>query len=91
MATSGMPQPENPQAGAPPQGGAPSGAPGGGQANPLQETLGKLVMLIRQLGVQNTIIQPELQQCSSVLIQALQKVSQAQSGPAQPMAAPPTQ
>ena len=87
MATSGMPQPENPQAGAPPQQGAPSGQ----QANPLQESLGKLVMLIRQLGVQNTIIQPELQQASSILTRALQKVSQAQSGPAQPMAAPPTQ
>ena len=85
MATSPTPQPQNPQA------GAPSGAPAAPQANPLQETLGKLAMLVRQLGVQNTIIQPEMQQMSAIAIQALQKISQAQAGPAQPMAAPPQQ
>jgi hypothetical protein len=80
-----MPDQGNPQA------AAPSGAPQGGspQANPLQETLGKLVMLVRQLGTQNTIIQPEMQGISQQLIQALQKVSQAGSGPAQPLSAPP--
>jgi len=87
MAASPMLDPSNPQA------SAPSGASQGGspQANPLQESLGKLVMLCRQLGVQNTIIQPEMQQCSQVLVQALQKVSQAGSGPAQPLSAPPQQ
>jgi hypothetical protein len=57
----------------------------------LQESLGKLVMLARQLGAQNTIIQPEMQQASQIFVQALQKVSQAGSGPAQPLAAPPQQ
>lgn len=86
MATAGTPQPDNPQA------GAPSGAPASPQqANPLQEVLGKLVMMVRQIGMQNTIIQPEMQQISQVLIQALQKASQAQSGPAQPIQAPPVQ
>jgi hypothetical protein len=86
MGASPMPDPNNPQAGAPPAGGPSSGS---SQANPLQESLGKLVMLCRQLGAQNTIIQPEMQQCSQTLVQALQKVSQAGSGPAQPLAAPP--
>lgn len=87
MGASPMPDQSNPQA------GAPSGAPQGGstQANPLQETIGKLVMLVRQIGVQNTIIQPEMQQVSQALVQALQKVSQAGSGPAQPLSAPPQQ
>jgi hypothetical protein len=77
----------------PTQAGAPSGAPQPQQqqANPLQETLGKLAMLVRQLGTQNTIIQPEMQQASAIFVQALQKASQAQAGPAQPMQAPPQQ
>ena len=45
------------------------------QANPLQESLGKLVLLLRQLGQQNQAIQQETQQAASILIQALQKVS----------------
>ena len=85
--TSPTPQPgNNPQAGAPSP-----GAPQAQQANPLQETLGKLAMLVRQLGTQNVIIQPEMQQVSSIFVQSLQKVSQDQSGPAQPMSAPPQQ
>jgi hypothetical protein len=82
-----MPQPDNPQAGAPQPGGAPQAQ----QANPLQEMLGKVAILARQLGVQNTVIQPEMQQISAIAVQALQKVSQAASGPAQPMSAPPQQ
>ena len=81
----------NPQAAAPgpppPQGGQ-----GGGdqqQANPLQETLGKLVLFLRQLGSQNVVVQNELNQASSILIQALQKVSQASPGQPQQPAAPP--
>jgi hypothetical protein len=82
---------DNPQAGAPDPsqgGGAPASAP---QANPLQESLGRLAILSRQLGMQNTLIQPEMQQISSIAVQALQKVSQAASGPPQPMSAPPQQ
>ena len=76
----------------PTQAGAPSGAPQPQQqANPLQETLGKLAMLVRQLGTQNTIIQSEMQQASALFVQALQKASQATAGPAQPMQAPPQQ
>ena len=71
----------NPQAAAP--------TPSAPVANPLQEMLGKLAILARQLGVQNTMIQPEMQQLSALAIQALQKISQASSGPAQPLAAPP--
>ena len=48
-------------------------------------------MLVRQIGTQNTLIQPEMQQVSQTLVQALQKISQAGSGPAQPLSAPPQQ
>jgi hypothetical protein len=87
MSASPMPDQSNPQA------AAPSGAPSQGspQANPLQQVLGQLVMAVRQIGTQNTIIQPEMQQISQTLVQALQKVSQAGSGPAQPLSAPPQQ
>lgn len=78
MATS-MAQPGG---GAPPQQG-PGGA--SGQANPLQEMLGKIAMLARTLGTQNVVIQPEMQQLSAIAIQALQKVSQAAPGPPQQM------
>ena len=61
------------------------------QANPLQDILSKLIMASRQLGVQNVIIQPEMQQVSSILVSALQKVSQATSGPPQQSAAPQQQ
>jgi hypothetical protein len=86
MATS----PANPQAPAPgpPQGAGASG-PDQQQANPLQESLGRLILLLRQLGQQNQVIQPELQQMASIGIQALQKVSQASSGPAQAPSTPP--
>jgi hypothetical protein len=75
----------------PPQAAAPQPAQPSAQANPLQEILGKLAMAARQLGTQNTIIQPEMQQISSIAVQALQKVSQAASGPPQSPAAPPQQ
>ena len=85
MAGGGAPpqtgQAPNPQAAAP--------TPSAPVANPLQEMLGKIAILARQLGVQNTMIQPEMQQLSALAIQALQKISQASSGPAQPLAAPP--
>lgn len=89
MATS-MP---NPQASAPQPGGggdAPQQDPqGGGQANPLQTILGRLAIALRTIGSQNTVIQPEMQQAASAVIQALQKASQAAPGPASPMQAPP--
>jgi hypothetical protein len=79
----------NPQSSgsAPQPGGAPD--PTQQQANPLQEMLGRLIIALRQLGTQNEIIQPELQQMASIAIQALQKVSQATAGPAQSPQAPP--
>lgn len=77
----------NPQASAPgPQQGA---QPDQQQANPLQESLGKLVLMLRQLAQQNQVIQPELMQMASIGIQALQKVSQASAGPAVQPSAPP--
>lgn len=86
MAASAMP---NPQASAP--------APGGGgaspQANPLQQMLSKVAMMLKQLGQQNTTIQPELDAAIGAIVQALQKSSQAAPGDpqqAQP-AAPPQQ
>ena len=88
MATS-MPQPGGPQQPDPQQGqgqGGPSG-----QANPLQEILGKVAMAARQLGMQNVIIQPEMQQISAIAVAALQKVSQAAPGPPQQAQAPGVQ
>ena len=89
MATS-MP---NPQAAAPqPQGGGDASQDQGQQgANPLQTILGRLAIALRTIGTQNTVIQPEMQQAASAVIQALQKSSQAAPGPAQPMSAPPQQ
>ena len=80
----------NPQAGAP-QPGAPQASPQSPQANPLQQTLGKLVMILRQLGTQNTVIQPELQDASEKLVAALQKASQASQGAPAQSPAPPQQ
>lgn len=77
----------NPQASAPDQGGAPASP----QANPLQGMLGKIVLLLRQLGQQNSIIQEDLNNASQSLIQALQKVSQASGGPPQQAPAPQQQ
>ena len=74
-----------PQPGASPQG--PQGQ-GGASANPLQETLGKIAMGARTLGMQNQIIQSEMQQISQLAVQALQKVSQAAPGPPQQAQAP---
>jgi hypothetical protein len=53
--------------------------------------LGRLAISARQLGSQNVVIQTEMQQISALAVQALQKVSQAAAGPAQPAAAPPQQ
>lgn len=83
MATASMP---NPQASAP----SPDQQGGGGQpTNQLQTILGRLAIAVRTIGQQNTVIQPEMQQASSILISALQKVSQAAPGAPQPLAAPP--
>jgi len=77
----------NPQASSPgPQQGA---GPDQQQANPLQQTLGQIIVGLRKLAEQNVVIQPELQQMQSIAIQALQKVSQASSGPAVQPSAPP--
>lgn len=87
MATS-MP---NPQAAAPQPGGggdASQGQDQGQGANPLQTILGRLAIALRTIGSQNTVIQPEMQQAASAVIQALQKSSQAAPGAAQPMSAP---
>jgi len=80
----------NPQAAAPgPDPGAAGSPQGGQQANPLQTILGRLAIALRTIGQQNTVIQPEMQQASSILISALQKASQAAPGAPQPLAAPP--
>lgn len=83
--------PINQQGSTPPPGGGAdaSGGDQGGQANPLQTILGRLAIALRTIGSQNTVIQPEMQQAASAVIQALQKSSQAAPGPAQPPQAPP--
>ena len=85
----------NPQAAAPQPGGGGDASGGGDQgqqgANPLQTILGRLAIALRTIGTQNTVIQPEMQQAASAVIQALQKSSQAAPGPASPMQAPPQQ
>ena len=79
MATFPMP---NPQGAAPQPGAAP-------QANPLQTTLAKVAMILRQLGSQNQIISDNMTNAAQQCIEALQKVSQASSGPPQQPPAPP--
>jgi hypothetical protein len=87
MATS-MP---NPQATAGGDSGADPQSQGGQQPNQLQTILGRLAMVLRQIGSQNTVIQAEMQQASQAVIQALQKSSQAAPGPPQQLSAPPQQ
>lgn len=78
----------NPQASAPgPQQGA--GPDQSQQANPLQEVLGRVIIGLRQLGAKNEVIQGEMTQAAQVVMQALQKVSQASSGPPVQPSAPP--
>lgn len=74
-----------------PQGGDQGAAGQQQQANPLQTILGRLAIALRTIGAQNAVIQPEMQQAASAVIQALQKASQAAPGPAQPMQAPQQQ
>ena len=81
----------NPQASAPDQGAGGPQQDQGQQANPLQTILGRIAIALRTIGAQNTVIQPEMQQAASAVIQALQKSSQAAPGPAQPMQAPAQQ
>ena len=79
----------NPQAAAP----QPGGGDASPQADPLQQMLGKVAMVLKQLGAQNTMIQPEMDQATSAILQALQKSSQAAPGNPQqaPTVAPPQQ
>jgi len=73
-----------------PQGAAPPPDPNAGAtANPLQEMLAKIAMLLRQLGSQNQIIADQMNTAQQAVIQALQTVSQAQSGPPPQSPAPP--
>ncbi len=81
MATSPMPNP---------QGSAPPPDPSQGQsANPLQTGLAQVAMVLRQLGQQNQIIADDMQTAFQAVVQALQKVSQAASGPPTQTPAPP--
>lgn len=82
MATSPMP---NPQASAP-QPGADSA-----QANPLQTTLGKIAMMLKQIAQGNTSIQDPLNQAVQSIVQAIQMSSQAAVQPQQQPAAPQQQ
>lgn len=93
MATAPTPDPsQQPDAGASPdQGGAPAAPQGGGQANQLQETLGKLMHLTMTLGSQNAVIQPEMQEAATAYRKAFLKTVQAAQPPQQQTPAPPGQ
>lgn len=76
MATPGTP---NPQGGAAPDSGAAPAAPQGGgqQANQLQVQLAQLAKACEILANQNAVVQPELMQCRSLIIQSLRKTMMA--------------
>jgi hypothetical protein len=83
MATS-MP---NPQASAPPPQAGAGASPQGQQANPLQTTLGKIAMLLKQISAQNTSVQEPLDTAVNSIVQAIQMSAQAApSAPQQPQA-----
>jgi len=71
----------NPQASAPP----PQAGAGASQANPLQETLGKIAMLLKQVAAQNTSVQEPLNSAVQNIVQAIQM--SAQAGPSAPQQA----
>ena len=77
----------NPQASAP-QPGADAGA---SQANPLQETLGKIARMLHQIATQNTSVQGPLNKAVQSIVQAIQESSQAATQPQQQPQAPPQQ
>jgi hypothetical protein len=58
------------------------------QLSQVQQFLAQWAMQARQVGNQMTPIQPEMQQISQLLVQALQKISQAAPGPPQQQATP---
>lgn len=78
----------NPQASAPQPGGAGAASP---DANPIQSTLGKIAMMLKQMASQNTSIQDPLNQAVQNIVQAIQMSGQAQSAPPQHPQAPPQQ
>lgn len=78
-----FPSMPNPQASAP-QGAAPAQP----QANPLQAMLGKVALLLRQLGQQNTVVQEDLNNAVRNIVQAIQKTQQASGSAPQQAAAP---
>lgn len=84
MATAPMP---NPQASAP-QPGAGAASP---DANPLQTTLGKIAMLLKQMASQNASVQEPLNAAVQSIVQAINMGQQAQSAPPQQPQAPPQQ
>lgn len=79
MATAALP---NPQASAPNPG---AGAP---QANPLQTTLGKIAMMLKQIATQNVSVQDPLNQAVQSIVQAIQMSSQAATQPPPQPSAP---
>jgi len=78
MATAALP---NPQASAPQGAGAP-------QANPLQTTLGKIAMMLKQIAQQNVSVQDPLNQAVQSIVQAIQMSSQAATQPPPQPSAP---
>lgn len=92
MASTPMPdQSQQPDAGASPDQGGAAPPQGGGQANQLQETLGKLMHLTLTLGSQNEVIQPEMQEAATAFRKAFLKTVQAAQPPQQQTPAPPGQ
>jgi len=94
MATS-MTQPGGPQQPNPQQGQGQGGPAGQQSASPqlpqVQEFFGKQAIQARDVGNNMVIVQPEMQQISALWVKALQKVSQAASGPPQQAQSPGVQ
>lgn len=78
----------NPQASAPQQPGAGAASP---DANPLQTTLGKIAMLLKQIASQNVSVQEPLNTAVNSIVQAIQMGRQASVAPPQQAQAPPAQ
>lgn len=70
-----------------PQASAPQGA-GASQANPLQETLGKIATILHKIATDNTSVQDPLNKAVQSIVQAIQMSSQAQTAPPQQTQAP---
>lgn len=71
-----------------PQASAPQPGVGAEQANPLQTTLGRIAMLLKQIASQNVSVQEPLNTAVQNIVQAIQMARQAQTAPPSQASAP---